>query len=31
VEKVGKLELGDELPKRKLQESGACEQCGDSE
>ena len=31
VEEVGELELGDELPKGKLQESKGCEECGDLE
>ena len=31
VEEVGELELGDELPKGKLQGSGDSEECGDSE
>jgi hypothetical protein len=29
VKDVGELELGDELPEGKLQESGGCEQCED--
>jgi hypothetical protein len=28
VEEVGELELRDELPKGKLQESRGCEECG---
>jgi hypothetical protein len=31
VEEVGELELGDELPEGKLQESRGCEECEDSE
>ena len=29
VEEVGELELGDELPEGKLQESRGCEECED--
>ena len=29
VEEVGELELRDELPEGKLQESGGCEECVD--
>jgi hypothetical protein len=31
VKEVGELELGDELPEGKLQESRGCEECEDSE
>ena len=31
VKEVGELELGDELPEERLQESGGCEECGDLE
>jgi hypothetical protein len=31
AEEIGELELGDELPKGKLQESEGCGECGDSE
>jgi hypothetical protein len=29
LEEVGEIELGDELPEGKLQESGGCEECED--
>ena len=31
VEEVGELELGDELPEGKLQESESCEECEEDE
>jgi hypothetical protein len=30
MEEIGELELGDKLPKGKLQKSEGCEECGDS-